>query len=322
MIDSIRDYVSALFRHIGRYLMLMIEAFRSPIYDGPTYRQNLARQMMRVGVESLPIVAVAAAFTGGVTTEQTIYQMRYPLIPESTVGAIVVPSIILEFGALITAFILAGRVSARIAAELGSMRTGGQIDALDVMGIRASGCLILPRVLVEATGAFSEARHVLGDSGTGVQRLVANLRSASADVEAFVEGEQSRLPEYARRRSADGGLRQPGHAGAGGAGRRADAPPHAPHGPVARTERGGSGGHFVGASRGPGHGGASPERSAPIPPRGHPGPSSQPPPEGRGGESGTLREPRSLLTSPAPKRNAVQWKNRAHGAKSSVSPTA
>jgi phospholipid/cholesterol/gamma-HCH transport system permease protein len=147
MIDSIRDYVSALFRHIGRYLMLMVEAFRSPIYDGPTYRQNLARQMMRVGVESLPIVAIAAAFTGGVTTEQTIYQMRYPLIPESTVGAIVVPSIILEFGALITAFILAGRVSARIAAELGSMRTGGQIDALDVMGIRASGYLILPRVL-------------------------------------------------------------------------------------------------------------------------------------------------------------------------------
>jgi phospholipid/cholesterol/gamma-HCH transport system permease protein len=147
MIDSIRDYVSTLFRHIGRYLMLMVEAFRAPIYDGPTYRQNLARQMMRVGVESLPIVAIAAAFTGGVTTEQTIYQMRYPLIPESTVGAIVVPSIILEFGALITAFILAGRVSARIAAELGSMRTGGQIDALDVMGIRSSGFLILPRVL-------------------------------------------------------------------------------------------------------------------------------------------------------------------------------
>lgn len=89
MIDSIRDYVSTLFRHIGRYLMLMVEAFRAPIYDGPTYRQNLARQMMRVGVESLPIVAIAAAFTGGVTTEQTIYQMRYPLIPESTVGAIV-----------------------------------------------------------------------------------------------------------------------------------------------------------------------------------------------------------------------------------------
>ena len=147
MIESIRDYVSNLFRHIGRYLMLMGEAFGSPIYDGPTYRQNLARQMMRVGVESLPIVVIAAAFTGGVTTEQTIYQMRYPLIPESTVGAIVVPSIILEFGALITAFILAGRVSARIAAELGSMRTGGQIDALDVMGIRSSGFLILPRVL-------------------------------------------------------------------------------------------------------------------------------------------------------------------------------
>jgi len=147
MTGVLPDKVVTLFRHVGRFVALLGEAFGSPIYDGPTYRQNLAREMKQVGVESLPIVALAAAFTGGVTTEQTIYQMRYPLIPESTVGAIVVPSVILEFGALITAFILAGRVSARIAAELGSMRTNGQIDALNVMGISASGYLVWPRVL-------------------------------------------------------------------------------------------------------------------------------------------------------------------------------
>lgn len=76
-----------------------------------------------------------------------IYQMRYPLIPERTVGAIVVPSMILELGALITAFILAGRVSARSTAELRSKRLGGQIDALNVMGITASGYLVMPRVI-------------------------------------------------------------------------------------------------------------------------------------------------------------------------------
>lgn len=147
MIGTLRTTLVEAFRHVGRYLQLMGRAFQGPIYDGPTYRQNLARQMARIGVESLPIVAIAAAFTGSVTTEQTIYQMRYPLIPERTVGAVVVPSIILEFGALITAFILAGRVSARIAAELGSMRTGGQIEALDVMGVSAAGYLVMPRVL-------------------------------------------------------------------------------------------------------------------------------------------------------------------------------
>ncbi len=147
MLHTLRAHSVALFRHVGTFLLLMAKAVRSPIYDRATYRQNLARQMRQIGVESLPIVAVAAAFTGGVTTEQTIYQMRYPLIPESTIGAIVVPSVILEFGALITAFILAGRVSARIAAELGSMRIGGQIEALSVMGVSASGYLVLPRVL-------------------------------------------------------------------------------------------------------------------------------------------------------------------------------
>jgi phospholipid/cholesterol/gamma-HCH transport system permease protein len=189
MTDTIRDKAVALFRHVGRYLFLMVEAFRSPIYDGPTYRQNLARQMMRVGVESVPIVAIAAAFTGGVTTEQTIYQMRYPLIPESTVGAIVVPSVILEFGALITAFILAGRVSARIAAELGSMRTGGQIDALNVMGISASGYLILPRVLAGVLTfplLYVLASVVGGAAGLGVVSVSGSVTPAE-----FLSGARS-----------------------------------------------------------------------------------------------------------------------------------
>jgi phospholipid/cholesterol/gamma-HCH transport system permease protein len=144
---------------------------------------------MRVGVESLPIVAIAAAFTGGVTTEQTIYQMRYPLIPESTVGAIVVPSIILEFGALITAFILAGRVSARIAAELGSMRTGGQIDALDVMGIRSSGYLILPRVLAGVATfplLYIVATVVGSTAGLGVASASSTVTTAE-----FLSGARS-----------------------------------------------------------------------------------------------------------------------------------
>lgn len=189
MLSTVREKGAALFRHIGKYLVLMSEAARGPIYDVATYRQNLARQMRQIGVDSLPIVAVAAAFTGGVTTEQTIYQMRYPLIPESTIGAIVVPSMILEFGALITAFILAGRISARIAAELGSMRIGGQIEALDVMGVSASGYLILPRVLAGLLTfplLYVVASAVGGTAGLGVAAA-----SGGVTVAEFVSGARS-----------------------------------------------------------------------------------------------------------------------------------
>jgi phospholipid/cholesterol/gamma-HCH transport system permease protein len=134
------------FSALGRYTLLLFHAFRA-LREFGTYRKNLFDQMMRIGVESIPIVSLAAAFSGAVTTVQTAYQLVSPLIPKSIIGAIVVPSMILELGAVVTGFILAGRVGARIAAELGTMRVTEQIDALEAMGLNSIGYLILPRVL-------------------------------------------------------------------------------------------------------------------------------------------------------------------------------
>ena len=131
---------------LGQYVLLLAKAFTS-LGEFGLYRRNLFIQMVRVGIDSIPIVAMAAAFSGAVTTVQTAYQMVNPLIPRSTIGAIVVPSMILELGAVITGFILAGRVGARIAAELGTMRVTEQIDALEAMGLNSVGYLIVPRVL-------------------------------------------------------------------------------------------------------------------------------------------------------------------------------
>lgn len=131
---------------LGQYVLLLTKAFTS-LGEFGLYRRNLFIQMVRVGIDSLPIVVMAAAFSGAVTTVQTAYQMTSPLIPRSTIGAIVVPSMIMELGAVITGFILAGRVGARIAAELGTMRVTEQIDALEAMGLNSVGYLIVPRVL-------------------------------------------------------------------------------------------------------------------------------------------------------------------------------
>lgn len=131
---------------LGRYSVLMLNAF-STLGEFSTYRRNVWTQMVRIGVDSLPIVCMATAFSGAVTTVQTAYQLVSPFIPDSIIGAIVVSSMILELGAVVTGFILAGRVGARIAAELGTMRVTEQIDALESMGLNSIGYLIVPRVL-------------------------------------------------------------------------------------------------------------------------------------------------------------------------------
>lgn len=133
-------------RALGRYALLIGRAFSS-IDEIGTYWNNLLTQMVRIGVDSIPIVSLAAAFTGAVFTVQTAYQLETPFIPKSIIGSIVAPSIMLELGAVIAGFILAGRVGARIAAELGTMRVSEQIDAIEVMGLDSIGFLILPRVL-------------------------------------------------------------------------------------------------------------------------------------------------------------------------------
>lgn len=133
-------------RALGRYSLLMTQAFGS-LNELNVYRKNLVDQMVKIGIESIPIVALAAAFSGAVTTVQTAYQLTSPLYPKSIIGAIVAPSMILELGAVVTGFILTGRVGARIAAELGTMRVTEQIDALEAMGLNSIGYLIIPRVL-------------------------------------------------------------------------------------------------------------------------------------------------------------------------------
>ncbi len=134
------------FQALGRYSQLLFKAFGA-VPEFGTYKKNLWEQMVRIGVDSMPIVMLAAAFSGAVTTVQTSYQLVSPLIPRSIIGSIVVPSMVLELGAVVTGFILAGRVGARIAAELGTMRVTEQIDALEAMGLNSIGYLIVPRVI-------------------------------------------------------------------------------------------------------------------------------------------------------------------------------
>lgn len=131
---------------LGKYSLLLYRSLRS-LYEFNTYKKNLINELVKVGYESVPIVLLVGVFTGGVLTIQTAYQLESAFIPRSVIGSITSKSLLIELAAVITSLVLAGKVGARIATELGTMRVSEQIDALESMGFNSVGFLVLPRVL-------------------------------------------------------------------------------------------------------------------------------------------------------------------------------
>ncbi|XWV17041.1 MAG: ABC transporter permease [Gemmatimonas sp.] len=125
--------------------------------DPSTWVPEFIRQMRNIGVDSVPLAVIVAAFLGGVTAFQTRYQL-FPGVQMSVVGLIVRQSIVLELGPLLTALVLTGRVGARMTAEIGTMRVTEQIDASRNAELRSGG-------VSGATARHGGPRHAAGAHG-------------------------------------------------------------------------------------------------------------------------------------------------------------
>lgn len=111
-----------------------------------TWGRETIRQMRGIGVESLPLVLIVAAFLGAVTAFQSYYQL-FAGVQLSVLGLLVRGSIVLELGPLLTSLVLCGRVGARMTAEIGTMRVTEQIDALETLAYDPVAYLAVPRLL-------------------------------------------------------------------------------------------------------------------------------------------------------------------------------
>lgn len=131
---------------LGKYSLLLYKALRS-ITEVSTYKDNLKSEFVKVGYESIPIIMLTGIFTGAVLTLQTAHQLDTGFLPIYTIGAIVSESVLIELAAVISALVLAGKVGARIATELGTMRVSEQIDALESMGFNSVSFLVVPRLI-------------------------------------------------------------------------------------------------------------------------------------------------------------------------------
>lgn len=145
-----------IFAPIGRaFLTLLAETGRLSLFTfnavssclrPPIYFQLILQQMMRIGYFSLPVVGLTAFFTGGVLALQ-IYIGGNRYGAEAIVPQIVVLGITRELGPVIAGLMVAGRVAAAIAAEIGTMRVTEQIDALTTLATNPIKYLVVPRLV-------------------------------------------------------------------------------------------------------------------------------------------------------------------------------
>jgi len=103
-------------------------------------------QMVRIGFDSIPIVAIIGFFVGLILGMQSAYQLK-PFGATIFMANLVGVSITRELGPMLTAIIIAGRSGSAIAAEISTMQVSEEIDALKTMGLNPVPFLVVPRVM-------------------------------------------------------------------------------------------------------------------------------------------------------------------------------
>jgi phospholipid/cholesterol/gamma-HCH transport system permease protein len=135
----------ALLETIGGVVLFALQALASGL-SGRLHGRQLARQMLEMGYFSLPVVGLTAVFTGMVLALQS-YTGFSRFEAQSAIPTIVVLSMTRELGPVLAGLMVAGRVGASIAAELGTMRVTEQIDALTTLATDPLRYLVFPRLL-------------------------------------------------------------------------------------------------------------------------------------------------------------------------------
>ena len=129
----------------GRLVLFAGEALVAGLTP-PYYPRLILRQIVYVGYFSLPVVGLTALFTGMVLALQS-YTGFARFNAESAIATVVVLSVTRELGPVIAGLMVAGRVGAAMAAEIGTMRVTDQIDALTTLSTDPLRYLVLPRLL-------------------------------------------------------------------------------------------------------------------------------------------------------------------------------
>ncbi len=178
---------------LGKYCRFMGRTFSVPDRWGVFGRRTVA-EIVKLGIDSIPLVIVISVFIGAVCTIQMKLNTSNPLMPAYSVGLATRDIVLLEFSNSILCLILAGKVGSNIASEIGTMRVTEQIDALDIMGVNSANYLVLPKIV-----GFVAFMPILGVFCIGTALLGGYFVAAFTDmisVTRYVYGIQAYFIEW------------------------------------------------------------------------------------------------------------------------------
>lgn len=148
--ERVGRYVVAFVEEIGNGGILFLESiywlFLGRREKQPIRLNAVVMQMMEIGINAIPIIAVLAATISVTLTIQGIYTLRvFGAEDQVTFG--IGFSVVREFAPLITGILVAGRSGSALAARIGIMKINQEIDALKVMGINPTRFLVVPPLI-------------------------------------------------------------------------------------------------------------------------------------------------------------------------------
>ena len=157
----------------------------------PLYARQILRQMIDIGYYSLPVVGLTALFTGMVLALQS-YSGFSRFQAEGAIATVVVLSVTRELGPVLAGLMVAGRIGAAMAAEIGTMRVTGQIDALSTLSTNPFKYLVAPRLIAGTTMLpllvlVADVIGVFGGFLVSVYRLDFNASSYITRTWQFLE---------------------------------------------------------------------------------------------------------------------------------------
>jgi phospholipid/cholesterol/gamma-HCH transport system permease protein len=188
--------VEYVLTELGQIALLTRDVLASALTFKVAWR-DLLYQIYFIGVKSQTVVLVTGAFTGMVLGAQTYFQFHKVKMDTATL-AVVSVSMCSELGPVLTALMVAGRVGAAIAAEIGTMRVTEQIDALRTLATHPIDYLVVPRLIaaqialplltVESVVVGIGAGYLVGVHILGIEPvyLWANMLHFTHDVDLMM----------------------------------------------------------------------------------------------------------------------------------------
>lgn len=199
------EFIVRCISNVGEVIWILLKTILQLryVHKNPSL---IVKEMISVGVSSLPLLFVTSIFTGMVATVMAEFEF-HNLVSDKFVGTAACKMVLIELGPLLTAIVLSGRVGSAVAAEIGSMKEKEELSAYTVLGLDTYRYLAMPRffaflTMIPCLTAISNALALIGGwivcvlaldittytYYTGMQYLFNSMDLWSGIIKSFVFG--------------------------------------------------------------------------------------------------------------------------------------